>query len=169
MDASVQKAINEQINKELYAAYLYLAMSAHFDRKSLEGFSTWMRHQAREELVHAMRLFDHMSDVGGHVELAAVAAPPTDFGTPLSIFEAALEHERSVTQSIHSLYELARAKNEYPSQLVLTWFINEQVEEEKTSGTIVDQLRMIGNDAAALQMMDQRLGQRTAEEEEGGD
>lgn len=160
MDESVRQAINDQINREFFAAYLYLAMSAHFESENMEGFAHWMRHQAEEEVGHAMRLFDHLVRRGARVELDAVARPDADFDTPLAIFRAALEHERKVTGHINDLYELAREKNDYPAQIMLEWFIDEQVEEEETTGKLVDQLEMVGDNNAALFMMDARLGTR---------
>lgn len=160
MDESVRKAINEQINREFFAAYLYLAMSAHFEGEDLEGFASWMRHQAEEEMAHAMRLFDHLTRRGARVELEAVEKPDADFGSPLSIFKAALDHERKVTGHINDLYELAQKRNDYPAQIMLEWFIDEQVEEEETTGKLVNQLEMVGDSNAALFMLDARLGSR---------
>lgn len=161
MDTSVRDAINAQIKSEFAAAYLYLAMSAHFSNQSLEGFARWMRLQAQEELAHAMRLFDYLLERGETVELQAVGQPPSSFGSPLSIFEAALEHERKVTRSINDLYALAVEKADYPTQMQLQWFINEQVEEEASSGLVIEQLKMIGEDSAILLMLDEKLGGRT--------
>jgi ferritin len=161
MDTSVRAAINDQIKSELAAAYLYLAMSAHFSNHSLEGFAHWMRLQAQEELVHAMRLFDYLLERGEPVELQGVGQPPSSFGSPLSIFEAALEHERKVTRSINDLYALAMEKADYPTQMQLQWFINEQVEEEASSGLVIEQLKMIGDDSAVLLMLDEKLSARS--------
>ena len=162
MDKAVQDAVSRQIGKELYAAYWYLAISAHFDRKSLLGFAKWMRAQAREELTHAMKLFDFMNHRDATVKFEAVPAPPTKFGTPLALFEGALEHEQEVSGLIHELYDLAVKKHDHATQLELQWFISEQVEEEKMVGTIVDQLRMAGDNQAALLMLDREMGARAA-------
>ena len=131
MDQAVQDAVSEQIGKEFYAAYLYLATSAHFDRTSLLGFSRWMRLQAQEELSHAMRLFDFMNSSGTVVRLGSIDEPPSEFGKPLPVFEAALAHEREVSDLIHRLYDLAVQKHDHATQLELQWFITEQMEEEK--------------------------------------
>jgi ferritin len=163
MKTEVQDGINRQINQELFAGYLYLGMSAHFEAASLEGFAGWMRHQAEEELAHAMRLFDHMNERGGRVVLDSLEAPPNEFGSPLEIFRQALAGEQKVTGLIHSLYELAVKHSDYPTQVMLHWFITEQVEEEDATGTIVDQLEMIGDDRAALLMLDRQLGERSSE------
>ena len=164
MDEAVRDAINTQINREFYASYLYLSMSAHFEDENLDGFAHWMREQAKEEVEHAMRLFDHVTRRGARVQLRAIDEPPNEFGSVLSIFQAALEHERKVTGHINDLFELAREKNDYPAQLMLQWFIDEQVEEEEMTGRLVDQLEMVGDSKAALFMMDQQLGARGGHE-----
>jgi ferritin len=160
MDEAVQQAVNDQLGKELSAAYSYLAMSAQFDRWSLLGFSKWMRMQAQEELGHAMKLFDFLNHRDAIVKLGAVPAPRADFGSALSIFDAALAQEREVSVLIHRLYDLAVEKHDHATQLELQWFITEQVEEEDVIGTIVDQLRMAGENEAAILMLDRELGGR---------
>jgi ferritin len=162
MDTDVQNAVNDQIKHELESAYIYLAMCAHFESANLPGFARWMRLQAQEELGHAMRLFDFMHDRGGRVELQALDKPPTAFGAPASIFEMALEHEKKVTKLIEALHEKALAKKDYATQVFLQWFITEQVEEERSAATVVEQLRMANNAPAALLMLDGRLGARSA-------
>lgn len=160
MNEAVLDGIHRQINREFYAAYLYLAMSAYFESRSLEGFASWMRAQAAEEQGHAMRLYEHLLERGAKVELQEIEAPPSDFGSPLEVFEAALEHEKRVSEWIHELYDLTVEHHDHPSQLVLQWFIVEQVEEEDSVGTIVDQLRMAGDDQGTLLMLDRELGER---------
>jgi len=160
MDKSIQNAINKQIGLELYSAYVYLAMSAHFAENNFDGFASWMRSQAQEEQGHAMRLFSYLLERGAHVELGAVAAPPKEFGSPLEIYEEALGHEREVTSSIHSIYELAREKKDYATEIELQWFITEQVEEEASAEAAVEQLRLAGDNASALLMLDRQFGQR---------
>lgn len=162
MDRAVQDALGEQIGQEFTAAYFYLAASAYFDRKSLLGFSGWMRVQAREELGHAMRLFDFMNGRSAVVRLGQIPAAPTDFGATRSVFETALEQERRVSDLIHGLYDLAVQNHDHATQLELQWFVTEQVEEEKTIGTIVDQLRMAGDNEAAVLILDRELGARAA-------
>jgi ferritin len=160
----IQDALNAQINLEFSSSYHYLAMSAFFDARSLPGMAAWMRVQSEEERTHAMRLFDHLADRGGTVVLQEIAKPELSFDTPLSVFEAALQGEVRVTKAINSLYALAQAEQDYPSQVLLQWFITEQVEEEKTAQQAIDQLRMAGNDPSALLMLDQLFGKRPAEE-----
>lgn len=162
MDEKVQEAINEQIRAELHSAYVYLAMSAHFSEANFDGFATWMKLQAQEELGHAMRLYDYVLERGGHVDLRSVDAPPHDFGTPLEIFEMALEHEKKITAMIHSIYQIAREKNDYATEMHLQWFVTEQVEEEDSAGRAVEQLRLAGGSTPALLMLDRQFGQRSS-------
>jgi len=159
----IQDSINDQINEELFSAYIYLAMSAHLEAMNFEGFAGWMRIQATEELAHAMRLFDHIKRRGGRIVLKAVGDPPMDFGTPLEAFEKALAHEQHITGCIHDLYKVALEEGDLPAQLELQWFVDEQVEEEETTGRVVEQLRMAGDNKVALLMLDRELGQRSAE------
>ncbi len=159
---TMQDAMNQQVAHEFSAAYLYLSMAAYFGAKSLNGFSQWMRVQAREEAVHAMKFFDFIEDRGGRVQLPALEQPRAEFGSPLEVFEYAAEHEAKVSAGIHRLYEMAQKDKDYASQAMLQWFITEQVEEEKTSTRIVETLRMIGDNASGLYMFDKELGQRQA-------
>ncbi len=164
MNDTVLKALNDQIHMELESAYIYLAMAAHFEAEAFPGFAAWMRKQREEEITHAMRLFDHVVDRGGRVELQSLSKPQGEFGSPLEVFEAALAHEQKVTRSIHELYALAVKENDAPAQVEMHWFITEQVEEEKTAGDIVDKLRRAGDSDAALLLIDERLGARGAAE-----
>jgi ferritin len=160
MDKEIEQALNEQVKEELNAEHHYLAMSAYFDSRSLEGMAAWMLAQAREEHDHAMRIFTFILDRGGKVTLQGVDAPEGAYDSPLSAFQRALENERKVTGQINDLYELASGKRDHATRVMLEWFISEQVEEENTVQTIVDQLEMVGSDSAALLMLDQRLGER---------
>ncbi len=164
----VTDAINEQIKHEFYSAYVYLSMSAYFEYSNLLGFAKWMRAQAREEVTHGMKLFDFINDRGGRVMLQPIGGPPIDFASPLEVFEQSLKHEQSVTGMINNLYEIAAQAHDFATQVALQWFITEQVEEENTAATIVEQLRMIGNDRSAMLMLDRELGARQggAEEDE---
>jgi ferritin len=163
ISAVMQKAINEQINKELYSFYLYLSMAAYFENRNLPGFANWMHIQADEEHGHGMRLFQHLVDRGGKVELQAIAGPETDWKTNLDVFKQAQEHEAVVTASINALYELALNEKDYPAQVMLQWFINEQVEEEKNAANIVQQLELIDAKGTAVLMLDHQLGKRGKE------
>ncbi len=165
MNERIQTALNDQINEELFSSYIYLAMAAHFEGLNLEGFTNWMKQQAQEELQHAMRLFDHITRRGGRVVLGAIGEPPLEYGTPLQAFEKALAHEQHITGCINELYRVALEENDYPAQMELQWFIDEQVEEEENAGRVVDQLRMAGDNQSALLMLDRELGQRSGEGE----
>lgn len=162
MNDNVRSAINDQINREFFAAYLYLAMAAHFDVEALEGFSRWMRMQAQEELGHAMRLYDYLLERGARVELRTIEEPPEKFGSPLSIAEQALEHERGVSKSIDRIYALAHKEGDYATQVQLQWFVTEQVEEEHSAETMVERLRMAGDNRAALLILDREVAARSS-------
>ncbi len=157
---TVQDAINEQIKDELYSSYLYLSMSTYCETINLLGSARWMRLQSQEEYSHAMRLFDYIYDRGGRVVLQAIDQPPSEFKSPLAIFKQVLEHEQEVTGKIHRLYELSVEENDYATQVELQWFITEQVEEEKVTTQIIEQLKMIGDQDTALLMLDRHLGER---------
>jgi ferritin len=160
---TMQKAINEQINKELYSSYLYLAMAAYFEDKNLPGFAKWMKVQADEEREHGMKFFEHLVDRGGKVELAPIAGPETEWNTNLEVFQQVKEHEAFVTASINALYELALKEKDYPAQVLLQWFISEQVEEEKNAAEIVQTLELIDAKGTAVLMLDHELGHRGKE------
>lgn len=160
LSKKLEDAINEQINKELYSAYLYLSMSSYCESESLAGFAGWMRAQAQEEVNHAMRLFDHVAARGGRVVLKAIEMPTPVWKSPLEMFEQVLQHERKVTGMINRLYELALSENDYATQMELQWFITEQVEEEESAGAVVEQLRRVGDQPMGLLMMDRQLGER---------
>ena len=160
---AIQKAINEQINKEFYSAYLYLSMAAYFEFKNLPGFATWMHVQASEENDHGMMFYKHLVDRGGRVELKAISAPEGDWKSNLDVFKKVQQHEAEVTASINSLYELALKENDYPFQVMLHWFINEQVEEEKNAAEVVQQLELIDARGTAVLMLDHQMGKRGKE------
>ncbi len=161
LNRKIVEALNQQINHEFASSYLYLAMAAHCEAESLPGMAHWMKRQAAEEQAHGMRLFEHICDRGGRVALAALAQPPTEFGAPLELFEQVLAHERKVTTAIHSLYELALEEKDYPTQVMLQWFVNEQVEEEKNASLIVEQLKATPAGSSAVLYLDRQLAKRT--------
>jgi ferritin len=160
ISSAMQKAINEQINKELYSSYLYLSMAAHFENENLGGFAKWMYMQADEEREHGMKFFKHLVDRGGRVELKPIAGPQTEWKTSMEVFKQVQAHEAEVTASIYALYETALKEKDYPAQVMLQWFINEQVEEEKNSAEIVQQLELIDAKGTAVLMLDKQLGKR---------
>jgi len=160
ISTKMEKALNEQINEELFSSYLYLAMSAWFESQNLPGFAAWMKVQAREENTHAMKFFEFVFDRGGRVVLQAIDQPPVDFKSPLDLFQQTLQHEQKVTGMINHIYDLASKENDYATQTFVQWFITEQVEEEKNASQILEQLKVIGDQPAALFMLDSYLGKR---------
>lgn len=153
-------ALNDQINAELYSAYLYLSMSAWSESCNLKGFAKWFKVQWQEEVQHAMKFFDYIGDRRGQAQLKAIDNPPASWASPLAAFEATLEHEQSVTARIGKLVELAQADKDFATQNFLQWFVNEQVEEEAAADEIVQQLKMIGPSTGSLFYIDRHLGKR---------
>lgn len=158
----MESALNEQINKEFYSAYLYLAMSAFCNTIGLPGFSNWMRMQYEEESLHVTKMYDYVLGQGGEIQLKTIEMPPKEYGTPLEIFEETLAHEQFITASINTLMDLAVSEHDYATQTFLQWYVTEQVEEEGNVNDILAPLRMVGADKGGLMMIDQQLGQRVA-------
>ncbi len=163
MDKALQDAMNDQLRYELESAYVYLSMAAYCESVNLPGAAHWMRLQAQEEVEHAMRFFDFINDRGGRVILQAIDQPPVEFDSLLDVFEKALAHEQKVTGLINNIYDLAVQEKDYAAQALLQWFVTEQVEEEKSASDVVNTLKMIGDQPAALVMLDRELGARTPE------
>ena len=160
IDEEIQEAINDQINAELYSAYIYLSMAADFGDRGLDGFETWMHSQTIEEINHAMRLYQYLQSRGGRVKLDEIEKPKTEWDSPLEIFKDAYEHEQYVTERINELADLAEEKNDRATLQMLQWFIDEQVEEEESAEEILDKLKMAEDDGSALMMLDKEMGQR---------
>ncbi len=158
---SLQKAINEQIVREMYSSNLYLSMAAYYAATNLNGFSNWMRVQAEEELTHALKFFDYVIDRGGKVELGAIPAPEIKWNNSIKPFEDAYEHEQKVTGWINGLLDLAYQEKDYATISFLNWFIDEQVEEEKNTSEILDKLHLAGESKASLFLLDNELKTRT--------
>ena len=156
----MEKALNGQINAELYSSYLYLSMAADLDDKALAGFSHWMKTQAQEELFHAMKLFDFVLERGGNVTLDAIEAPQTSWKSPLAIFQAAYKHELMVTGLIDGLVDLTIKEKDHASNNYLQWFVKEQVEEEASADEIVQKLKLIGGKGDGLFMLDKEMALR---------
>jgi ferritin len=157
LSQALQNGFNDQIQKEFYSSYLYLAMAAHFESVNLPGSASWMKKQADEERSHGMRLWGHIYDRGGKVELEAIEQPPAAFGKPLEVFQQVLAHEQKVTASINALYTLALKEGDVAAQIFLQWFVNEQVEEEKNASELIEQLRMSGDQAFGVLFMDKHV------------
>ncbi len=160
LSKKMANALNGQINKEMYSAYLYMAMSAYSDFKGLKGFSNWFYVQYQEEMEHAMRLYYYIQEQGGQVELKAIEKPPKEFGSPMDMFEATLKHERFITKSINELVDLAIAEKDHATQIMLQWFVTEQIEEESNDNEIIDKLKLAGKEGNGLFMIDKEMGAR---------
>jgi ferritin len=160
LSRTIQDALNEHMNQEFYASYLYLSMSAYCEEMNLPGFAHWMRTQSQEEYSHAMKMFDFIAEQKGRVILHPIDQPTIEFHSPLDLMQQTLEHERHVTRLINQLYELAVREKDYPTQVHLQWFVTEQVEEEKVASNIVEQLKIIGEQGASLLLLDRELAKR---------
>lgn len=158
LSPKLQAALNDQINAELGSAYAYLAMAAHLETSNHLGSAQWMRRQAREEVSHAMKIFDFVNDRDGRVMLQAIPAPQTEFSSVVEIWESALKQEQGVSARIHALYALAAQEKDYATQTMLQWFVTEQVEEEKTARSILEQVKSIGPSTSAIFFLDRHLG-----------
>jgi len=155
--------LNNQIQREFYSSYLYLAMSNYCSSKSLIGFAKWLRAQADEERGHGLKLIDYVEAQQRPVTLQALGKPASEFKSVHELFETVLEHERSITGAIHDLFALAQSEKDFATQTFLGWFITEQVEEEASAQLVVDKLKMIGASAGSLLYLDKELGKRAAE------
>lgn len=169
LSQSLQDALNEQVKNEFYSAHVYLSMESWFDAQALPGFAKWMRVQYQEELTHGLKIFDFINDRDGRALVHGFDTPPSDWKSPLNVFENSYAHEQKVTAMINNLYALAVKENDYPTIVLLQWFINEQVEEEKNAKLIVDQLRMAGDNPTALLLLDREMGARTPEAQGAAD
>ena len=156
----LQDAINNQIQAEMDSAYIYLAMSVYSEAKNLRGFASWLKAQYQEETTHAFKLLNYLVERGGTVKLQTIAAPATDFGSPVEVFQKVLAHEIHITSLINKLYELAIAEKDYAAQIFLQWFIAEQVEEEGNATAILERLKMVGTSNGSLLYIDKELGKR---------
>src|SRR4051794_23757688 len=162
LNEAMQQAVNDQINNELFAMYSYLSMSAYCEHKQFRGCARWMRMQSDEEKVHALRLYDFLIARQGRVKLRPISEPQFDFASVPDVFQKAFEQEQTVTTQINALYEMAYKEKAFAALVELEWFINEQVEEEKTARDIVYKFQLVKNDPAALLDLDRELGARQA-------
>ena len=159
LKSRMQDALNEQINKEYYSAYLYLSMSSYFESVNLSGFAKWMNAQYQEEIQHVLKFFRYIVERGGRVLLQPSEGPPTEWDSPLAAFEAAYGHEVQVTGLINDLVDMAVAEHDHATNNFLQWFIEEQVEEEASTDGVVQQLKLAG-EGGGLFLLDRELGQR---------
>lgn len=156
------EALNLQMNREFYNARLYLSMAAYFDSLDMEGATSWMEIQAREETGHAMRIYRHLKERGGRIRLSEIQAPPQEWDSPLDAFQAAYEHECRVSREFDEHMALAESENDNASKVFLQWFVNEQVEEEASVDAVVQKLKKLQDVPGGEYMIDEMLGQRTA-------
>jgi len=161
LSAKTREALNKHLNAEVYSSYLYLSMSAYFEALNLRGFGNWMRVQAQEEMVHAMKFYKWLVDQGARVLLQPLEGPPTEWKSPLEAFKAALKHEQLITSKIHDLANKAVAEKDHATNVFLHWFVSEQVEEEATANEIVEKLKMIKDSGGGLLMLDHQMEKRT--------
>jgi ferritin len=159
----MQKALNQQLNMELESAYTYASMAAYFEHENFNGFAHWMKLQVQEESAHAIKFYDYINDAGGRVVLTAIAAPPTEFGDPVDVFESVLKHEQEVTKAIYKLVDLAVKESDHGTNSFLQWFVSEQTEEESVADNILQRLKLVAKSPEGLFMMDQELGGRKGE------
>lgn len=154
------KAINDQIKNEMESAYIYLSMAAYFHSRSLDGMAHWMRCQAHEETIHAMKFMDHLTDRNMPVKLLDLAQLKTQWASPLEAWNDAYAHEQFITGKINDLTTIAREVRDYQSEPMLAWFTSEQIEEEATASKIAGEMEMVGDSKSALLMLDRELGAR---------
>jgi len=160
LSKKMQKALNEQINAEIFSSYLYLSMAAYFEQENWTGFAHWMEKQSAEEYGHAMKIFGFVNEVGGKVELEVIEKPKSEWKSVLNVFEESLKHELMITDKINNLYNMASTEKDHASGIFLQWFVTEQVEEVNTVEQIIHKLKMIGEHKGALYMLDRELGSR---------
>lgn len=156
----MEQALNKQVNWELYSAYLYLSMSSYFSKAGLNGFANWMRVQAQEEQMHAMKIYDYVLARGGTAHLMGIAEPPSAWSSPETVFEETYAHEQKVTSLINGLVSLAIEEQDHATRNMLQWFVDEQVEEEDNASTLLGKVRLVGTDGSGLYMLDKELGAR---------
>jgi len=159
------EALNKQINKEMYSAYLYMSMSAYSTYIGLKGFANWFMVQYQEEMTHAMKIYDYVNDQGAQVKLMAIDQPSTEFESPMVMFEKTLEHEKFVTKCINDLVDLAIKEKDHATQIFLQWFVTEQIEEEANDNEIISKLKLAGKEGNGLFMLDKELRQRVFAQE----
>lgn len=160
LSEKMQNALNEQINAELWSAYLYLSMGMQFENAGHAGVANWFRIQFKEEQAHAEIFMNYINQRGGRVMLKAIPEVPTDWATPLDAFKATLEHEQKVTAMINNLFAMAEAEHDYATRDRLAWFVSEQVEEEDNARQLIDKFALIGEDGMGLYMLNQELAAR---------
>ncbi|MCI0449690.1 MAG: ferritin [Chlorobi bacterium] len=161
LSEKLQNELNTQMNSEFFAEYEYLSMAAYFHSMNLDGFANYFHVQSQEEHFHAMKIFHFILDKGGKADLQQIAKPNTEFKSPLSVFETALEHEKKVTKAINKLMDEAISENDHAVNSFLRWYIDEQVEEESLAGKALAKMQIIKGQGEGLLILDQEFAQRT--------
>ena len=156
----MEDALNGQVNAELYSAYLYLSMESYFRSKNMNGFANWMRVQTQEEMSHVMKIYGFIDERGGRISLKAIEGPPTEWDSPLAVFEAVYEHEQKVTGLSNDLVDLAIKEKDHATNSFLQWFVSEQVEEEASADQAIQQLKMVQDAPGGVFLFDRELSQR---------
>lgn len=160
LSKTMEEALNRQVNREFYSAYLYLAMSAYFESAGMKGFAQWMRVQAKEERAHGEKIYDYILARGGKIALGDIEAPRAKWTSAGKVFEEVVSHEQKVTGMIHALVDLAGREKDHASFEMLQWFVKEQVEEEASAGDILNQIKVLGDVVGHLFWLDHQLGKR---------
>jgi ferritin len=156
----LQDALNEQINKEFFAEYLYLSMSAYLESIEMEGFANYFNVQAQEEHFHAMKMFNFVHDKGGRVILKSLKEPKSEYTSVINVIEESLKHERYVTKCINELMDTAIKENDHSVKSFLEWYVDEQVEEEAVISKLLSKLKLIKGEGFGLLTLDNQLGMR---------
>ena len=154
------ESLNKQINEELYSWYLYLSMSAFFSNSNYVGTSNWLKLQANEEMNHALKFYNYLNEVGQKIELVKIETPPAAFGSHLEAFEQVVKHELHITKCINDLADLAVSEKDHATNIFLSWFVKEQVEEVGTAKLILERIKMVGTSTNTLYLLDRELGKR---------
>ncbi len=162
LDPKLTKLLNDQINNEMASSYSYLAMAAWFEQTPYSGFASWMYNQSLEETMHAHKFYQHLVDRDAPVTLKPIAKPQAKFKNPIDVFKSSLEQEQAVTKQINILFDVAEKVSDHASKNLLLWFLNEQMEEEKTVRDLLDRLELSGTDTASLLVLDREASTRSA-------
>jgi ferritin len=158
----INSALNEQANKEFFSSYLYLSMSTYFDSNNWKGMATWMKFQAQEELMHALKFLAYIEESGGRVKLNQLETPQHEWESPTAVYNDAYNHECFISKSINEIVDLALAEKDHATHNMLQWFVTEQVEEESAAQEILEKLKLVGDNGVALFMIDKELSARPA-------
>lgn len=157
----MEDALNSQLNRELYSAYLYMSMAAFFESQNFEGMANWMKVQSNEEMTHAMRFYNYILNRNGRVILTPIEGPQTEWGSPLHVFENSYQHEREITKFIYNLVDLSLEEKDHTTNVFLDWFITEQAEEEMSVSRVVEKIKLMKDAPGAMFMLDAELAKRT--------